>query len=296
MSEPAERVSSQGAPAAPKKSLKGFHFVLDALLVIVMATLYSKGAVNLMYHEVVGLVLTGLILIHVVAHWKWITGVSRKVFTGSSKARTAVSYVINVLLCVSWLACIVLGILVSKKIFHFGLPGSLVPWHFFTAALALLLTGVHVGLHWEWWRGKFGIRKPLPKAAVACLLVVFLAAGSVSFAVTDFDRWISAPFNKTMAMEHQQRETQQVVSHGPAFSGKPQGDRAGASNDRGGTDARGAQGGETGERHGQPFSWARFFKVIGTTLGELLGVAAVTRILDLGFSRLCRKKPAGQSA
>ena len=66
------------------------RIVLDCVLIAVLITLFSKNVVSLMYHEVVGLIILGLFLIHIVFNRKWVGAVasklSRRKLTGKSRA------------------------------------------------------------------------------------------------------------------------------------------------------------------------------------------------------------------
>lgn len=245
---------TQKARGRAKKVLR---LVLDFVLMLLLITIFGKNAVNLMYHEVVGLVLLGLILAHLIANRKWIAAAFRS-FRGKT-ARQKLLFAVNLLLIFFWLSCIVLGILVSKKIFHFNLPGSLIPRHFFTAALALLFTGLHIGLNWRSVCRRIAPRVRVPKAVTALILAVLLVGGGISFAVSDFGSWIAAPFQTSASMQHAGPPARSAHGH-----------------------AQGRQGGH----HGEPFSGKRLAKVLVTDFFMIGSVGAAA----WGGDTLLRKK------
>jgi hypothetical protein len=178
--------------------------LLDLLLVAVILTLYSKNVISLMYHEAAGLILGGLFLVHLVFNRKWIIRVGVKAFSSRSTGKTRIMAVVDLLLLLAWLGVIISGILVSKKIFSFNVR-SATPWHFFFAAAALILSGIHLGLHKQYLDAairRIPLLGALKKPLTTVLMVIVLAFGVYSFGTSGFTRWISAPFVSTASAGH----------------------------------------------------------------------------------------------
>ena len=93
--------------------------------------------------------------------------------------------VVNALLILSWICVMVTGVLVSKKLFPFQIS-SLNPLHFFSAALALVMTGIHFGLHWNYFWGWMGKRIRIPKVVAVILCIVILAFGGYRVVTSSF--------------------------------------------------------------------------------------------------------------
>ena len=240
-----------------KKTLT-LRIALDCILISVCATLFSKNVISLMYHEVVGLVLFLLFIVHVVFNRKWLGRVfSGKKQTGRSRAMV----VVNALLALSWMGVIVTGVLVSKKLFPFQIS-SLNPLHFFFAALALVMTGIHVGLHWNYFWGWMGKRVPVPRVVAVILCVVIIAFGGYRLVTSSFGRWVVAPF--TAREEHGQRSA----------AGEAAGQREGEMTDgEGRTEAAQPQRGSHGQ---QPFSLTNLLYTVATWFSILFLFAAAT--------------------
>ena len=239
---------------------------LDCVLIAVCATLFSKNVISLMYHEAVGLVLLILFAVHVIFNRKWVSrAISGKMKTGRSKAALAV----NALLILSWTAVMVTGILVSKKLFPFQIS-SLNPLHFFSAALALVMTGIHFGLHWNYFWSWMGKRIKLPKAVAVILCVVILAFGGYRAVTSSFGRWVIAPFSAHE--EHGERGERQTAE---AETDEPhEGEMTDPMIDREG--GAGAAQGQRGSHGQQPFSLTNLLYTIATWFSILFLFAAIT--------------------
>ena len=125
--------------------------VLDIVMILVIASIYNKNVISLMYHEVMGLVLLMLFVIHVVFNRSFISRVTPGIFSDETTRKVKLHWILDILLIISWSAVGVTGILISKKLFSFRI-NALIPWHFFSAAVSLALTGIHIGFHWNYLR------------------------------------------------------------------------------------------------------------------------------------------------
>ncbi len=172
---------------------------LDAVVLLTLVLMYNKRAVNLAYHEIAGLFLFGLLIVHLVSHRQWITAITSKIASGTIPAKTAVSYAVSAAAFVSFVAVAVSGIAISRVVFD--MQNALPVWktvHKTFAACALVLIGVHVGLHHTFILGLLRKRFPLPEKTRSLLMkafiVVVLVGGTVGFATTPFFHWLSLPF------------------------------------------------------------------------------------------------------
>ena len=246
---------------------------LDCVLIAICATLFSKNVISLMYHEVVGLVLLLLFVVHVIFNRKWVS----RVFSGKLKTgRLKVTLVVNALLVLSWLCVMVTGVLVSKKLFPFQIS-SLNPLHFFSAALALVMTGIHFGLHWNYFWGWMGKRIRLPRVVAVILCVVILAFGGYRVVTSSFGRWVIAPF--TAHGEHRQTGERQTA--GTDVEAQREGEMADQASDRESGNA--AAQGPRGSHGQQPFSLANLLYTIATWFSILFLFAAITHGVESLF-------------
>lgn len=172
---------------------------LDVVMVLVLVVLYDDRVVSIGFHERVGLGIFVLFLIHKGINWKWILGVSRRLVKGSVPSNTKAGYIVDVLLFVAMVYIVVSGILISRTILvqWYGTSPVWTFGHFFASAIALILVGVHVGLHWSFVRNMFSRLVRLPRAVarplgIACLLAV-VCFGIYSLVTSSFLYWLVGP-------------------------------------------------------------------------------------------------------
>ncbi len=105
-------------------------------------------------HEWLGLAFAAAIITHLLLHWQWIVAVTRRFFS-DIPWQARLNYLLNILLFIDVTLIIYSGLMIS----HVALPalglslgagGSWRGIHHLTANLSLVLTGLHVALHWQW--------------------------------------------------------------------------------------------------------------------------------------------------
>ena len=183
-----------------KKNL--FKFLLDIGMAIVFVLMYSKMAISLTFHEIGGLALLSTFLFHILINWKWVVVVTKKLFSKDIPMKTKLGYFINILLLLSFVFIGISGIMISKIVFHISNSGSL-PWkaiHYSCSALALILVGIHLGLHKQFITNMLTKVIPLPKkigniVGIAISLVIF-SYGCYSISTTSFAMWLVMPFTQ----------------------------------------------------------------------------------------------------
>lgn len=279
-------MSTTFAEAATKKTSHmklSCRIVLDIILILVLITLYSKNVISLMYHEVVGLVLFALFSLHLILNRKWIASLFMNKLSRSAKPK--VMTIVNVLLILSWAAVMVTGILVSKKLFTFQIS-SLNPIHFFSAALALILTGVHFGLHWQYFWGFLGKRIHIPRVIVISLMVIVILFGCWQTFNSSFTRWLSAPFTASSdehsrgSYQHEEEMSENDVGRNEAENGSIISDDSETAASSGKNNDMSGNGGRAGHVT-QPFSALNLLNVIATYFSITFLYAAITRGIEL---------------
>ena len=204
------------------------RLAFDLLILVAMVLLYNKRAFGLAYHEIAGLVLFALFVIHLVSNRLWITAITSRIASGTLPARTVFSYAVSLCLLLAFLAVGISGIAISRIVFDFHSAWPV--WkiiHKTGAAIALILTGIHLGLHHAFILGMLAkwfsipdtrsilhelqVVKPfmglsVPAKTRSFLLKTFIAivlvSGAAGFATTPFFRWLSLPFVSRPASPH----------------------------------------------------------------------------------------------
>ena len=238
--------------------------ILDILMFVTLMLLYSKNVISLTFHELTGLIVLFVMLFHVLINGKWVCAVTKKMFDKSFSVRTKFLWVMDFLLLICTLAMLVTSFLISKALLPNFLGGhnSLIPFHFFFAALLVILLGIHVGLHFKYIANVISKKKKQRKATkiTAIIAAVLIAvAGIYSISTTSYIRWIKAPFSTT-----------QIQGHGSG-NGQRQGHGSGNGQRQG------------GGQHGKPqepqkISAKKVAGVFGTTTAMtlLFGIIAFT--------------------
>ncbi|HWQ43821.1 MAG TPA: DUF4405 domain-containing protein, partial [Desulfosporosinus sp.] len=163
--------------------------------------LYNSHAISLAFHEIAGLFLFGLFIIHCLLNRKWVTSITAKFFSKSIAPRVRFGYIIDLMLLVSFVLIIISGISTSQVLFPSIAQVKDSPWrsvHHFLAAFSIILVGIHLGLHWNFVIGMFKkaiqIPQKLAKPLGIGLLLIIVVFGSYSIVTSGFASWLAEPF------------------------------------------------------------------------------------------------------
>lgn len=188
-----------------KKNL--FKLVLDIGMVIVLALMYNKTAISMSFHEIGGLALLGIFLIHILINWKWVVTITKKLFNKSIKTKIRIGYFLNVLLLITFALIGISGIFISKVVFHISSNGGL-SWktiHYTASAIALILIGIHIGLHHQFIGSMLKKIIPVPQKVRmvlgALFTVIIVTYGCYSVVTSSFTTWLFMPFTMQQMSE-----------------------------------------------------------------------------------------------
>lgn len=166
-----------------------FKMILDIIMFLMMLTLFSKQLIGMQYHEVAGLILIALIIIHIAVNIRTAADMCKKFIKIPGAIKTGLVVDILLLFCFALLG--ISGILISHTILtqiasdHSFFKMS----HMFAGGLSVILLGVHIGLHI--------CRRPMPAAAAAILSVIVFCGGIYGITNSSEVRWLSIPFTVT---------------------------------------------------------------------------------------------------
>ena len=187
------------------KQTRMLKLALDAAMLVLLVLMYKKQVISLEFHEIGGLALIGLFVIHHLVNAKWIGATTRRLFAKGTPGLVRARYIVDVLLLVAFLAIGVTGVFMSKVVFSLHVAGNFKALHYFASAMAIILTGVHLGLHADFIFGKLmrpGAHK-VAKIAVAVLVAILVAFGGYSIATSSFVSFLAAPL-QTASLAHGQ--------------------------------------------------------------------------------------------
>lgn len=215
------------------KQARVLKLILDALMLVLLVLMYRKQVISLAFHEIGGLALIGLFVVHHLVNMRWIGAVTRRLFAKETPGLVRARYLVDVLLLVSFLAVGITGVLISKTLFSFRIAGNAKTLHYFASAISIILMGVHLGLHADYVFGKIFQRNAnrIAKIALALLLSCMVAFGGYSLFTTQFVSFLTAPIisaqfergafepSVDLSPDGAQGERPSDLSELPAFSG-----------------------------------------------------------------------------
>jgi hypothetical protein len=140
--------------AVKKPNRSKLNLLLDIGLALLFVVDMEEHFTGLALHELIGVIITLAILIHLLLHWDWIMTIS-KTFFQKLIHESRLNYVLNTLLFVDMAVLIGTGILISRTLgLSLGLSRDLqMPLqtvHILAAHFSLVLVGLHVAMHWKW--------------------------------------------------------------------------------------------------------------------------------------------------
>lgn len=174
---------------------RALKLVLDAIMLILLVLMYKKQVISMEFHEIGGLALIGLFVIHHLVNARWIGSATKRLFAKGTPGMVRARYIVDALLLAAFLPVGVTGILINKTLFEIRIAGNAKTLHYFASAIAIILMGVHLGLHADYILGKLfraGANK-LAKIATAVVLAALVAFGGYSVFTTQFVSYLAAP-------------------------------------------------------------------------------------------------------
>ena len=168
---------------------------LDAVMLILLVLMYKKQVISMSFHEIGGLALIGLFVIHHLLNARWIGAVTKRLFAKATPGLVRARYIVDALLLIAFLTVGVTGILINKTLFTIHVAGNAKTLHYFSAAIAILLMGVHLGLHADLIFGKVFQKgaNQIVKIATAVVLALLVAFGGYSLFTTQFVSYLASP-------------------------------------------------------------------------------------------------------
>lgn len=277
-----------------------FKIILDAVMALVLMFMYKKSVLGLTFHELAGVGVCLLFIVHILLNRKWVTAATKALFTKGTPGKVRACYIVDLLIALSFLGLLITGLGISKIVFKpiafLGNAGN--PWHFMFGGLSLILLGVHLGLHWDWIKAsvlKFYAKAP--KAVHAILTAVaacFSGFGVYALATSSVGRWLKAPFTSGGS------PYAGAAGHGaPTGTGAVQGAGQAVANAAGQMVAGGAGGmpaGGPGAHGAQPITASSIISTFFIFLAIVVLVAFVTVIVEWLATRKQKKAAAEKVA
>jgi hypothetical protein len=140
------------------KSLKT-NFWLDAIIFAGFLAALQPRMTGIAIHEWFTLAATATLVLHVVLHWDWAVGMTKKFFSNLFHV-SRLNYLVDALLFVAFIVVMTSGLVISRVVMPtFGLQTfssrSWLEIHNASSNLTLLLVALHFALHWSWVKNTF---------------------------------------------------------------------------------------------------------------------------------------------
>ncbi len=130
------------------------NFWVDLILLIFFLLEMNLQFTGLDLHEWIGLVMGGVVVIHLLFHWKWIVAVGQRLIR-KLPAIQRIKYIVDILIFVDMVVIIATGIWISEVVMR--QLGLSTPSNFFwrwlhtsSADWEVWLVGLHLALNWQW--------------------------------------------------------------------------------------------------------------------------------------------------
>lgn len=130
------------------------NLFLDVVIFAAFLLALDPRLTGIALHEWLGLAGAAAVVVHLLLHWEWIVGVTRR-FLGRTSGAARLNYVVDTLFFIDLVVISLSGLMVSQALLPLlGLeaPGGTF-WlvaHSLSADLAVALVAVHAALHWKW--------------------------------------------------------------------------------------------------------------------------------------------------
>ena len=127
--------------------MRVFKILIDILLLIDTFVLVNMDITGHLIHEILGISMAILLLIHIVTNWNWIKNVTKN-FKKVNK-KTKIMYIVNILTMIIYFGAILFGIIISHELFKFETSSNykFVITHVIFGRLAIIVMLMHIGMH-----------------------------------------------------------------------------------------------------------------------------------------------------
>lgn len=144
---------------------------------IMFVLLMKYDLVGNIYHELLGILLFVLFIIHNLFNLKWIKSISKMILVKKLKSDIVIKYILDLLLWISLILVMLSGVLISKYLFTFNIDFSL--WgsiHKISSFIFLFIMLIHTLLHLDLISGyissKLHINKNVVKAIIVTIILI----------------------------------------------------------------------------------------------------------------------------
>ncbi|AEV28010.1 hypothetical protein SpiGrapes_0146 [Sphaerochaeta pleomorpha str. Grapes] len=187
-----------------------YKLVFDAVMALLLVLMYNKNAVSMEFHELAGLVLLGIFLIHIFFNYRYFFHCTQRIFGKSLPVKTKAGYVLSLFSCIGIILMAISSVMISKTLFNIHGSNIWKTVHLSTAAALLIILGIHVGMHYQMIKKvvtkHLGNHRKIQKTLAVALTIGMLSFGLYNLATTQYLRWVSMPFSNSGLQELSHKE------------------------------------------------------------------------------------------
>ncbi len=172
--------------------MKKFKILIDVLLFIVTILLFDIELIGNLNHEILGITISILILIHIILNIKWIRKVTKNLKKVNLKAK--IMYTIDIFTMLIYFGAIICGIMISDKIFNFHMGSNLymILSHLIFGRLAIIIMFTHLGLHLDRIFSKVKNLNGKKILYIIYIIIILLIAIYLMYTLTHSFQWLYA--------------------------------------------------------------------------------------------------------
>ncbi len=146
---------------------------VDILMFILMILEFSRVYTGALLHEIMGIILALLVIIHIVLNLNYIKNISQ----GSYNLKRIIILIINIMFIITFLLTIILGLLSSQELLPFLNLHELDinKLHKIVSYICLIILGLHLGINFNAMFGKLSntIKSKLLKVFIFIIIFTF---------------------------------------------------------------------------------------------------------------------------
>lgn len=148
---------------------------IDLAMTVALPVLMCYSIVGETAHEVIGIAMFGLFILHHILNFRWI----KSLFKGKYDLRRSVNTAVNSLVFLCMIGLMYSGIVISKHVFTFvNIGGAMFARtvHMLCAYWGLVLMSVHLGMHVSQMAARMKLKS---RAAIWSIRIIFGVIGAV---------------------------------------------------------------------------------------------------------------------
>ena len=157
--------------------MKKVKIFVDVLLLVVTILLTNIDISGRLIHEILGISMAILLMIHIFLNWNWIKQVTKNLKKINKK--TKMMYIVNIVTMLIYLGAIIFGIIISNKLFRFKTSSNiyLVITHLVLGRLSIIVMVIHIGMHLD--RMFIKVKSKKIKKFLYCIYIIMAVLVSI---------------------------------------------------------------------------------------------------------------------